>query len=349
MTLCSRPLDAQILVVDDCVRSATSLAEVLRMEGYCQVTSTTDSTQISMLHRRHDYDLILLDLRMPDLDGFAVMADLKKTGATDYLPIIAITGYTSLKLAALEAGALDFLAKPYDLRELKLRVRNSLAIRLHHRLLTQQARHHEAMALHDGLTGLPNRRLLLDRINSALQYARRTGRGLAIMYIDLDGFKAINDRHGHACGDALLQMVASRLANAVRSADTVGRLSGDECAVVLPDMQDTQEAAIPAGKIVQSLAMPFNMGMIRVEISASVGIAFYSKHTDTVQSLLDSADKALYQIKKTGKNGFCFAPSGLEIQPEMMEESGSNFIPSPIHPVSNTDGRRAKTIEGLSR
>jgi diguanylate cyclase (GGDEF)-like protein len=109
------------------------------------------------------------------------------------------------------------------------------------------------MARYDPLTGLPNRRLLLDRIEKALQYAKRNGKYMAVLHIDLDSFESVNDRFGHACGDILLEIVARRLSDRVRQADTAGRLGGDELVMVLCELAAVEDASVPASKIIQSL------------------------------------------------------------------------------------------------
>jgi PleD family two-component response regulator len=156
------------------------------------------------LHRQHCYDLILLDLQMPGLNGFQVMKGLKEIEQGGYLPVLALTAQPSFKIAALEAGARDFISKPFDLLEVHKRIHNMLEVRLLYRELAQYSRQQQELALHDPLTGLPNRRLLEDRIATVLQHATRQQHRAAVMYLDLDGFKAINDTHGHAYGDEIL-------------------------------------------------------------------------------------------------------------------------------------------------
>lgn len=297
----------KLLVVDDCVRHAQSLAELLRMRDYADVTAISEPGQVTALHAAHDYDLIVLDLCMPEVDGLAVMERLQAASESKLLPILVVTGYSSRKNEALAAGALDVIIKPYDMGELDLRIRNALRVRMLVRDLSLRAEEHRVMALHDALTGLPNRRLLLDRIDTALQLAKRNGRHTALLYIDLDGFKKVNDQLGHAAGDDVLQHVAKRLSHSVRQADTVGRLGGDEFVMVLSEVRSPQEAAVPAEKIIHALSSPFAVGERQVQISASVGIAVYPEQGSTASELLAHADAALYAIKVAGKNGYRFA------------------------------------------
>ena len=298
---------AKLLIVDDSARHGTSLGELLRLQDYVHVDVITDPRQVLPLQVANDYDLILLDLHMPQIDGFTVMEALKENRSDDYLPVLVITAYSSLKHQALGAGALDVLLKPYNIDEMALRVRNTVHVRLLYKELVRQAEDHRKMALHDPLTGLPNRRLLLDRIETAVQYARRSGKYMAVLYLDLDGFKAVNDRFGHACGDILLQLVAKRLSSGARQVDTVGRLGGDEFIMVLSEVAAVEDASVPASKIIQSLSVPFTVNDQVLQVSASVGIAVYPHHGETAEQLMDRADTALYHVKRHGKNGYHFA------------------------------------------
>lgn len=298
---------AKLLIVDDSARHGTSLGELLRLQHYVHVDVITDPRQVVPLQVTNDYDLILLDLHMPEIDGFAVIEALKKNRSDDYLPVLVITAYSSMKHQALGVGALDVLLKPYNIDEMALRVRNNVHVRLLYKEIVRQAEDHRKMALYDPLTGLPNRRLLLDRTETALQYAKRNGKYMAVLYIDLDGFKAVNDRFGHAYGDMLLELVAKRLSEGARQADTAGRLGGDEFVVILSEVAAVEDASVPASKIIQSLSVPFIVNDQVLHISASVGIAVYPHHGETAEELMDRADTALYKVKRQGKNGYHFA------------------------------------------
>ena len=158
------------------------------------------------------------------------------------------------------------------------------------------------LAHHDTLTDLPNRNLFWDRMGQALRYAKRHESGAAVLWIDLDGFKGVNDRFGHAAGDLLLQQVAQRLRGRIRESDTVARMGGDEFAVIMPDISDAADALHTAGALVTSLAEPFGLPQGEARISGSVGVALYPQHADGVESLTQCADMAMYQAKNAGKN-----------------------------------------------
>ncbi|WJH34130.1 diguanylate cyclase [Paenibacillus sp. CC-CFT747] len=161
-------------------------------------------------------------------------------------------------------------------------------------------------AFHDALTGLPNRALFSDRLQLALIQAKRTSRKLGVLFLDLDGFKAVNDEHGHEAGDQLLQEVADRLAGTVRSGDTVARLGGDEFIVLLPDIAERMDAETVAEKIREQVSAPFALEGSMAYVSTSIGMALYPYHGDEAQDLIKHADLAMYRAKQLGKNRWCF-------------------------------------------
>jgi diguanylate cyclase (GGDEF)-like protein/PAS domain S-box-containing protein len=171
------------------------------------------------------------------------------------------------------------------------------------KLAEERIRH---MAQHDTLTGLPNRALLHDRLEQALAQARRHGHRVAVMFLDLDRFKSINDTLGHEVGDILLQEVAHRLRGVVRAADTVGRLGGDEFVVVLHEVADSAAAAQVAEKIVTAFMPPVCIGAHELRASTSIGIALYPDSNVEAHALLKHADTAMYQAKHGGRNRFHF-------------------------------------------
>jgi diguanylate cyclase (GGDEF)-like protein len=161
-------------------------------------------------------------------------------------------------------------------------------------------------AYHDVLTDLPNRALFRDRLNLALIHAKRSKSELAVMFVDLDRFKLVNDTLGHLRGDELLQLVAFRLKERLREGDTLARMGGDEFTILLPDLRDKQDAAMIADQIVYSLNQPFYLGGTEVHVSASIGIAVCPSDGETVDDLIRHADIAMYKVKGTGKNGHNF-------------------------------------------
>jgi len=162
------------------------------------------------------------------------------------------------------------------------------------------------LAMHDPLTGLPNRRLLEDRLDHALVTARRNWEQVAVMLLDLDGFKSVNDQFGHAAGDRVLQTVGERLRSSVRGADTVARTGGDEFVVLMEGQQRDGDAAVLAEKILTSLLTPIAVDTHLVNVGASIGIAVFPTDSDHPAQLLRMADKAMYAVKESGRNNFRF-------------------------------------------
>jgi diguanylate cyclase (GGDEF)-like protein len=162
------------------------------------------------------------------------------------------------------------------------------------------------LAQHDGLTGLPNRTLFNDRLRQAMAMALRHRTKLAVLYVDIDRFKHVNDSAGHTAGDRLLQSVANRLLDCVRSSDTVSRQGGDEFAVLLCDVASAKDAAGAAEKMLLALGRPYRVDELELHVSASIGIAVYPEDGTTCEALLKDADVAMYRAKDCGRNNYQF-------------------------------------------
>jgi len=168
----------------------------------------------------------------------------------------------------------------------------------------------EHLAHYDALTHLPNRSLFYDRLGQAIMMSKRRHRRIVLMYIDLDGFKQVNDRMGHHSGDLLLEKVSKRLRLSVRESDTLARLGGDEFTIILNDTHEREDMEMLAKKIIDSIDQPFDLDGHTVNIGASIGIARYPDDASTTGTLLIVADKAMYAAKAAGKNTYRFGISG---------------------------------------
>jgi diguanylate cyclase (GGDEF)-like protein len=175
------------------------------------------------------------------------------------------------------------------------------------RQVSEQRDQIEKLAMHDQLTGLPLAQLAEDRLTMAVHASRRSGRKVALMFIDLDDFKAVNDNFGHEAGNVVLREVAHRIQAALRADDTVARIGGDELLAIIGDLQGVDPAGVVAVKIIRAASRPVLYNGHTIRVGASVGIAIFPDDGDTAQMLLGRADAAMYSAKKAGKNRYAFA------------------------------------------
>ncbi len=200
--------------------------------------------------------------------------------------------------------ASDKLALVTQALEEEIRERHAMGAEL--ALVTQQEQLARHAALHDALTGLPNRTLFHDRLEHGLAQARRHELALAVMFLDLDGFKQVNDTYGHDVGDAVLQTVAERLTENTRDDDTVSRLGGDEFLYLLMGATDEQSVANLAQKIVNRIQVPCQLSVGEIRVQLSIGVALFPKHGETAEALIKAADTAMY-LAKRDRSGYTFA------------------------------------------
>ena len=220
------------------------------------------------------------------------------------------TGFALPVLVGREvAGVLEFFtAEVVEPDQALINVLNNIGMLLGR--VIERERHLRAvedMAQHDALTGLASLRLGKDLAAAALARARRNRAKAALMFVDLDGFKTVNDTLGHDAGDAVLKEVARRLLARTRATDTVARVGGDEFLVLLTDVQETSAVALVARKLIDSINQPYHCDEDVVSVSASIGIAVFPDHDVAVDELIRRADEAMYEVKREGKNGFLFA------------------------------------------
>lgn len=253
-------------------------------------------------------DVILLDLMLPDSQGLDTFHRIKAL-APD-IPILILSGVVDEALAveAVQLGAQDYLVKgSIDMESLNRAIRYSIE-------RTRSQQHLAFLAHYDQLTGLPNRSLFFDRFGNAIKRARRSEHLVALLFVDLDHFKNINDSIGHHAGDVLLQHVADRLRNCVRECDTVFRMGGDEFSLVLEDIASIQQVSIVAKQILHNLAEPFLIENREIFTSASVGITVFPFDDNAEGTLLQHADIAMYQAKHQGGNAHQYYLGGMGAQ-----------------------------------
>jgi diguanylate cyclase (GGDEF)-like protein len=250
-------------------------------------------------------DIILCDLEMPRMDGFKFLGMLKGRPEVSDTPVIILTGNDDreLKIKGLEQGACDFITKPFDPEELVARMRVHLKIK---HLQDDLKRSNELLlelSNTDHLTGLFNRRFLMEALDKEVQRARRKDGQVALLLLDIDHFKRVNDTHGHLQGDVVLQKVALHIQKELRSYDIAARYGGEEFVAVLPDTS-LKEAFNVADRIRLSVQeMRFAGSLANERVTVSLGVALFpSPCFDDIDGLLRSADEALYQAKERGRN-----------------------------------------------
>ncbi|AIF49336.1 diguanylate cyclase domain-containing protein [Dyella japonica] len=319
----------KILVVDDTAANLVAMRHLLANSGAAIYEASSGNAALALC-LDHEFALILLDVNMPDMDGFEVAFLIGEDERLRDTPIIFVTAAYAddiNRVRGYHFGAVDYIEKPINdmILQSKVRVflelyraraelkatlaeleeRNmQLNVEIAERLRIEERIRHQAT--HDMLTGLPNRVLFHDRLVTAMQRVPRHGPGFALALLDIDGFKGVNDNHGHPAGDALLKAIALRLGDEVRAADTVARLGGDEFALILEDIGDETLLLRRCEQVCSKLAEPYPLegssGPFEARVSASIGLALWQGAHQNDEALIQAADRALYQAKEGGKN-----------------------------------------------
>jgi two-component system cell cycle response regulator len=252
--------------------------------------------------REHQPDVVLMDVEMPNMDGYEALAAMKREPELAGIPVVFLTARSEPEemVLALEAGGHDYLKKPFESPELMARIQAALRARKLQNELRDLNRVLEVQAATDSLTGLCNRRAIDGQLARALAAATRHGRAIAVLMLDLDHFKQINDVHGHHAGDEVLAAVADRLRARTRTEDTLGRWGGEEF-MIITDQTDADGAAVLAEELRAAIAgEPILLDGESIDITASVGWALWNG--DTEEELVRRADRALYAAKDAGRN-----------------------------------------------
>ena len=290
---------AKILIVDDRLEDLSALEALLAPLGHGLVKAQSGEEALGQL-LRDEFALILLDVQMPGMDGYETAAHIKQRAKTCHIPIIFVTASDEDSQQALRGytvGAVDYIFKPCHPTILRSKV--SVFLDLHR--LRREAEELAYRALHDALTELPNRALLGDRLELALARLRRRRTRLAVIFIDLDGFKQVNDRCGHEIGDRVLMAVAERLRGVVRPSDTLARFGGDEFTVLSEDLADERAATEIADRLARAVGEPVQLDNgSAVHLRASIGIALAIGPDDRPETLIREADVAMYRAKRLG-------------------------------------------------
>lgn len=295
------------MVVDDDQANLRLVRETLDGLGFV-IDTASDGVQAIEHVRQVVPELLILDVMMPRMNGLEVCRIVKSMAIDSFIPIILVTvqGDVDSKVAGLKLGADDYLAKPYNPLELRARVLSMLRIKSLQDKINAKRRDLEALSATDDLTGLLNHRALQQRLRDEFARAQRYNEPLAVLMIDIDQFKEINDHHGHLFGDHVLTEVASILRESVREVDVCARYGGDEFMVLLPQTHFSGSLTV-ADRIWRTVSTrEFKEGKTSAHSTVSVGISFFpNKNVATVEQLADLADQALYQAKREGRNRIC--------------------------------------------
>jgi len=292
----------KILLVEDDADDAAFLRQSLARSSR-QPIDITRSDRIggaiaTLLNER--FDIVLLDLHLPDASGSECVEKIQR--ADPLVPIVVLSGQGDEDYAVeiLNGGVQDYLVKwEGDGRIILRAIRYAIERKRSESKLNYLARY-------DSLTGIPNRQYLRDQLERATARARRSRKTLALLFLDLDRFKMVNDTLGHQLGDDLLRAAVHRLKSSIRAGDLLARLGGDEFAILLEDVEGPLELEALAHDIINRFQEPFELGLRHVSVTASIGITLYpTDHADPM-ALLNNADIAMYQAKEQGRNNFKF-------------------------------------------
>jgi len=284
-----------VLLVEDNPGDARLVQELLSETGsqfeLFHVVTLTDARQHLMAE---GVDCVLLDLSLPDASRLEAPMQLR--AAAPDVPIVILSGLQDelLAIKAVQEGAQDYLVKG---RVDGAAIGRSIRYAAERKLLEMQMAH---KAMHDALTGLPNRTLFHDRLKHAVMRAKRHQSMLGVMFIDLDGFKPINDGLGHDVGDLLLKALGRRLQEGLRASDTAARFGGDEFMVLCEDVADEQHVISIAERLQAAVAEPFRIAGHDLAVSSSMGIVVSTGHEESADSLIRNADAAMYRAKRQG-------------------------------------------------
>jgi two-component system cell cycle response regulator len=295
----------KVLVVEDDPVHKLMLEKLLSRWGYQVQAVTNGAEAIRLLVGDDSIQLVIADWMMPEMDGLDLCREIRNRGSQPYIYFILLTAKDQHDdvVAGLDAGADDYVIKPVHHSELNARIRAAKRIiDLQNQLLEAQERL-RIQATHDALTGIWNRRAIFEALARELDRAERQEIPVAVVLIDLDHFKKVNDSHGHLVGDEVLRETAQRIRGAVRSYDAVGRYGGEEFLVVAPEC-DTQRAMDLAERIrLLLLQTPIETSGLAIPVTLSLGVVHLEKGSKIeINRVLSAADQALYRAKSSGRN-----------------------------------------------
>jgi len=299
----------RVLIVDDESLVAEMIEGLLEEIGYTVVGKAMSGAQAVDMTRTLRPDVVLMDIKMPDIDGIEATRRIYESCAT---PVVVLTAHETPELVerASAAGVGAYMVKPPNAREMERAITIAMArfddmikLRSMAAELVRANEQLEKLSITDGLTELYNHRYLVQMLESEFTRSLRYNRDLALLMIDIDHFKQVNDNYGHPCGDLILQEMASLLQNQVRSTDLVARYGGEEITILLPELGRSQalEVAEKLRREIESFSFMCEGKSVKVTVSIGVA-ARRENHIKSWKQLLNAADQALYLAKKSGRN-----------------------------------------------
>jgi diguanylate cyclase (GGDEF)-like protein len=346
----------KLLLVEDDASDAEFLAASLRRQRATDVQLVTVATLREAVAQLAPgsgppFDVVLLDLHLPDGSGLQCIDVIQ--GVCDTIPIVVLSGQDDEEFAVsiLNKGVQDYLVKWEGqgrtiLRSIRYAIeRKRSELRMNY------------LAQFDALTGIPNRHSFSEQLNRATARARREGRKVTLLYLDLDAFKFVNDTLGHDAGDSLLKEVADRLRRSVRAGDVVARLGGDEFAIMIEGLSGPLEVEAVAEGLIKVLAEPYHIAGRQLAVTASLGITMFPSDNSDPQVLLKNADIAMYQAKEGGRNTFRFFTQRMheelmqyhELERDLREGLARNEFRLAFQPKVNLLTKRLQGLEALLR
>jgi len=315
MTTKTQTRSPLVQIVDDDATMRLLMRATLEKSGF-RVTESSSGEEAISTFKKLRPEAILLDVLMPGMDGFETCKTLRSLPGGEHIPILMATGLDDVESInkAFDAGATDFVTKPINWPLMSHRVRYMLrASEAFLEIKEKQDQIHH-LAFFDHLTGLANRSLFKASLEKALLECDKAHKKLAILFLDLDRFKTINDTLGHHIGDLLLKNIAERINRCIRETDSaaradqddsincVSRLGGDEFTILLTDLGSPENSEKIARRIIDSISLPFNLEGNKVLITASLGISTFPLDGRDSETLMKNADAAMYQAKERGRN-----------------------------------------------
>lgn len=289
-----------VLLVESDENDATRLEGLLQDApgGPFEVTRASSLAAAVTALESASYDVVLLSVALPDGSGIFSLRQVIETSPSSPVVVLSERSDDSTALEAVQSGAQDYIEKKnVDEQGLARVIRYAAERKSSEERLAY-------LANYDQVTGVANRSLFSDRLDQAIQRAIRNRSMMALLFIDLDGFKEINDTFGHETGDQVLKAVAVRILASVRKVDTVARFGGDEFTILLEQIAVPASAGLVAAKLIETIGKPFDIGQKTLTVTASIGAAVFDPHQDDHSTLLRDADRAMYRAKTEGRNTF---------------------------------------------